>query len=103
MKRGIVITILAIQFGSIARAAEYPEMKKKVATVAVFGLAGAGVGLLTVAASTDPQSRLGNIPAGLVVGAVVGSVYVFSLENKRTALWLTPMEQGAELALLHNF
>ena len=102
MKSGIVIGILTI-FMSQAQAADYPELKKKVATIAVFGLAGAGVGLLTVAASTDPQSRLGNIPAGLVVGAVVGSVYVLSTDNKKTLVGLSPRLGGAAVLLSHRF
>lgn len=97
------------------KAGDYQDLKKNVATVAVFGLAGAGVGVLTVAASSDTQSRIGNIQAGLVLGAIVGTVYVLSTDGSgdRTMLAFVPSlipetsaaaaEVGGGVLISHRF
>ena len=82
--RVTLLLSLLIGFHSNLRAetSEFSDTKRKIATVAIFGLAGAGIGLLTVASSTEPQGRLGNVSAGLLLGAVIGVVYVFNTGNQ---------------------
>jgi|GEM_PF-5050806 len=112
---GFVLNLILSPNLASAKAGDYQDLKKNIATVALFGLAGAGVGVLTVAASTDTQSRIGNIQAGLVLGAIVGTVYVLSTDSSgdRTMLAFVPAlvpatpvattEIGGGILLSHRF
>ena len=83
-KRSSLIFIFTFVFGFVvstpagAQSSDFDETKRKIATVALFGLGGAGLGLLTVASSAEPQGRLSNVTTGLVLGSIVGFVYVFN-------------------------
>lgn len=86
------------------RAADYAENKRKLATVAMFGLGGAALGLVTVAAASDPQSRIGNIPAGLFLGSIVGAVYVYSFDSgAKLELTALPLPNGPQLGFAYRF
>ncbi len=110
MKRGFkfgfgALFILALCAHPLpTRAADYAENKRKLATVALFGLWGAALGLVTVAAAADPQSRIGNIPTGLFLGAVVGAVYVYSFDSgAKLELTALPVPGAPQLALGYRF
>lgn len=82
MKKFITVALILLFANSVlaqsssAKRSEFSGVRRNVATVMLFGLGGAVVGLSTLSFYGKPEEHIGNIYFGLAAGLIGGTAYV---------------------------
>lgn len=91
MKKIFLIFVSAILLSEVSLAQTSTSssgligFRRGLATVMFAGLGGAILGLSTLSFYGEPQEHIGNIWAGLAIGAFGGTAYVFSQSQRSAA------------------